>query len=58
MHLELGQEDLKPEYKDAPCHTITFDRLTEKAQQAVRLAGRAVFYDSGLHHEAIVVPHE
>lgn len=54
MRLELDAADLKPEHQTKDdrggirrnCHTkdVTFDKLNEQAQCAVRAVGKAVFY--------------
>ena len=53
MKLELDPIDLSPEYQrgakgevDQACNTreVTFDKLNEQAQTAVRAVGRATFY--------------
>ena len=53
MKLELNPRDLAPEYQkgegnnvDQTCSTseVTFDKLNEKAQNAVCVVGRATFY--------------
>ncbi len=53
MRLELGPTDLKQEYQvgkpgdvDQACSTwqVTFDKLNEQAQAAVRVVGGATFY--------------
>ncbi len=45
MRLELGYEDLKPEHAGCNPSQTRFNKFTEKVQQAIQIAGEAVFYN-------------
>lgn len=44
MRLELYEEDLREEYKNVSTSIVSFEHLIPHVQEAVRAAGRAIFY--------------
>lgn len=56
MTLELHKTDLKIEFENIPASQVTFDKLNDKAQQAVCLVGRGVFYSTEGHSYNAVYP--
>lgn len=45
MKLILDREDLKPEFQNINCSQTKFEHFTLQAQQAIREARRATFYE-------------
>lgn len=70
MRLELNPSDLAPEFQrgsetennvDQACSTfqVSFEKLNEKAQTAVRIVGHATFYSwDGETYELVYAPKE
>jgi hypothetical protein len=50
MELTLYRIDLRSEFRHAPCSATKFRHLTDEAQAAVRIAGRAMFVADGGHN--------
>lgn len=56
MNLELYSADLAPEHRKTSADDVTFDKLSKKAQDAVRVVGQAMYYGRGGNTRKIVYP--
>lgn len=45
MKLTLDREDLRPEHVNLSCSKVRYEHLTDEAQEAVRVVGRATFQE-------------
>lgn len=45
MKLTLDREDLRPEHVNLSCSKVRYEHLTDEAQAAVRVVGRATFQE-------------
>jgi len=56
MKLELDRLDLKRKEKGIACSRISFEHLSEKAQEAVRAVGKATFWEFDRRCYNVVYP--
>ena len=57
MKLTLDREDLREEHRNINCSQTRFEHFLEKAQDAIRVVGRATFWEyARRNHNAIYPP--
>lgn len=58
MTLELGYEDLKHEHKDCNPSQTRFHMFTDKAQKAIRIVGKAMFFNGDKSNYNAIYPQQ
>ena len=56
MELKLYSSDLKKSAKDIHLHLICYEHFNEAAQSAIKLVGRAVYYNNHGGYHAVHPP--
>lgn len=56
MTLELSREDLRKEHRDCNPSETTFEKFTGTAQEAIRVVGRATYYNSDRSNHNVIYP--